>query len=236
MGLDVYVGSLTRYYARDWETVIQRHARETGMALEVVRANDPEDIVTDQETIRAAVCEWRDRLSAGLGNNIDEPLKWDESAESPYFTDKPAWDCYLSLLVWAAYLEHPDLVRPTGCVADWSNDEAYRRSSAEDFPTQYPALLRDTEIWLPANFQFTFAATDLAGNEVNFGSVLALRDELAQINARSWHADEATLTAWRRQGADHLAPLEISARFAFSIFYDLANAAADHRLVMKLDY
>jgi hypothetical protein len=55
MGLDVYVGSLTRYYARDWETVIQKHARETGMPLEIVRANEPEDIVTDQETIRAAV-------------------------------------------------------------------------------------------------------------------------------------------------------------------------------------
>ena len=236
MGLDVYVGSLTRYYARDWETVVQKHARETGVPLNVVRANEPEDIVTDQNTIRAAVATWRDNLSTGLGDNIKESLNWNESADSPYFTDKPAWDCYSSLLLWSAYLEHPDLIRPTACVEDWTTDEAYRRSSSEDFQTEYPALLRNTEVWIPADFQFTFAAADVSGNTVNFGSVLALRDELARINALTWCADSTTLAAWRRQGADYLAPLEIGARFAFAVFSDLANAAAQHRLVMKLDY
>ena len=236
MGLDIYVGSLTRYYARDWETVVQKHARETGMPLTVLRPNDPEEVITDQNAIRVAVSTWRDNLTAGLGNNIDEPLKWDESADSPYFTDKPAWDCYSSLLLWAAYLEHPDLVRPAGCIEDWNADEAFKRSSSNGFQTEYPALLCNTEIWLPANFTFTFAASDVSGKTINFGSVQALRDELAEINARTWRADSATLAAWRRQGADHLAPLEVGARFAFAIFYDLASAAADHRLVMKLDY
>jgi hypothetical protein len=192
--------------------------------------------VTDHDTIRAAVCTWRDNLGGGLGDNISEPLNWDESGESPYFTDKPAWDCYSSLLVWSAHLEHPDLVRPAACVEDWTKDDAYRRSSSKEFQTEFPALLRDTEIWLPANFQFTFTAPDVSGNTVTFGSVFSLRDELAEINARSWRADSATLAAWRREGADYLAPLEIGARFAFAIFYDLASAAADHRLVMKLDY
>lgn len=236
MGLDVYVGSLTRYYARDWETVVQRHARETGMELHVLRPNDPEDIVTDQNTIRAAVETWRGDLTTALGDNIQSPLDWDESPESPYFTDKPAWDCYSSLLLWAAYLEHPDLARPTACVEHWAEDEAFKRSASANFQTEYPALLGNTEVWLPANFKFTFVATDLAGNNVNFGSVLALREELADINARTWRADNPTLTAWRREGAGYLAPLEGGARFAFSIFSELANAAVEHRLVMKLDY
>ena len=236
MGLDVYVGSLTRYYARDWETVIQKHARETGMALNVVRLNEPEDAITDPHVIRAAVLTWRINLSSALGDNISEPLDWDESAESPYFTDKPAWDCYSSLILWAAYLDHPDLVRPEGCVEDWSKDAAFMRSSSQEVQTDYPALLRQTETWLPSNFPFTFEAADLSGKTVNFGSVLALRNELADINARTWRADGATLAAWRREGATHLAPLETGARFAFAIFYDLANAAAEHRLVMKLDY
>jgi len=236
MGLDVYAGSLTRYYARDWETVIQKHARETGMSLNVIRPNEPEDIVTDPETIRAAVCRWRDNLSEALADNISGPLDWDESPESPYFTDKPAWDCYSSLLLWSAYLEHPDLVCPSACVEDVTTDEAYKRSSSKEFKTQYPSLLRNTEIWLPADFHFTFAATDVSGNTVDFGSVIALRDELAKVNDRTWRADSATLSAWRREGADYLAPLEIGARFAFAILYNLANAAAQHRLVMKLDY
>jgi hypothetical protein len=52
MGLDIYVGSLTRYYARDWETVVQKHARESGTKLTVERPNEPPDVVTDPETIR----------------------------------------------------------------------------------------------------------------------------------------------------------------------------------------
>ena len=236
MGLDVYVGSLTRYYARDWETVVQKHARETGMSLTVLRPDEGEAVVTDQNEIRAAVSTWRDNLSTGLGDNIDEPFNWDESNDSPYFTDKPAWDCYSSLLLWAAYLEHPDLVRPVACVEDWTEDEAFKRTSSSDFQTEYPALLSSTEIWLPANFTFTFAAPDVSGKTANFGSVLALRNELAEINARTWRADGTTLAEWQRHGADHLAPLEVGARFAFAIFYNLANAAADHRLVMKLDY
>src|SRR5262245_36489769 len=225
MGLDVYVGSLTRYYARDWETVVQRHARETGMPLTVLRPNEAEDAVTDQDTIRTAVCTWRDNLSAGLGDNIAGPLDWDESAESPYFTDKPAWDSYASLLLWAAYLEHPDLVRPEACVEDWTTDEAFKRSSSRDFQTEYPALLCNTEVWLPADFRFTFAATDVSGKVANFGSVAGLLEELQEINARTWGADEATLQSWRSQAANYLAPLEVGARFAFAIFYDLANAA-----------
>ena len=237
MGLDIYVGSLTRYYARDWETVVQKHARESGMAVTVIRPNAPdEDIVTDQDTIRAAVTVWRDNLSQGLGDNLEGPLTWDETPESPYFTDKPAWDCYSSLLLWAAYLEHPDLKRPSACVEDWTTDEAYQRSSAEDFQTEFPTLLRGTEIWLPVDFRFTFAATDVSGGTVNFGSVLALRDELAQINARTWRADSSVLTEWRRRGAAHLSALEIGAQFAFAIFSDLAEQAATHRLVMKMDY
>src|SRR6266436_1377953 len=199
MGLDIYVGSLTRYYAGDWETVVQHHARETGVSVRVVRSNESEDAVTDPQVIRSAVRKWMHDLSIGLGDNLAAPLDWDESVESPCFTDKPAWDCYSSLLLWAAYLEHPDLARPAACIEDWTADEAYRRSSSEDFKTKYPMLLRNTEMWLPADFDFTFAAEDLSGSTVNFGSVIGLRDELSEINDRTWRADGATLETWRRE-------------------------------------
>jgi hypothetical protein len=35
MGLDVYVGSLTRYYAGDWELIAQQAAREIGVPLQI---------------------------------------------------------------------------------------------------------------------------------------------------------------------------------------------------------
>jgi len=54
MGLDVYVGSFTRYYAGDWETVVQRYGRETGLKVDVVRPLDPPDSTRDPGQIRSA--------------------------------------------------------------------------------------------------------------------------------------------------------------------------------------
>jgi hypothetical protein len=237
MGLDVYVGSLTRYYRGDWETVVQRYARERGLKFQVVRPSGAnEDCVPDAEEIRATVLAWREMLSDELGEHLDEPLDWDETAESPYFTDKPAGDCYSSLLLWAAYSEHPELIRPETCIESWGENEAYQRSANAEFQTSYPSLLRGTEIWFPINLGFTFAAEDVAGNRVVFGSTIELCEELVRLNANTWNADAETVSRWRREGAEHLAPLEVGARFAFSVFFELANAASEHKLVMKLDY
>ena len=37
MGLDVYVGPLTRYYSFEWETILQQAGREQGMDVHIVR-------------------------------------------------------------------------------------------------------------------------------------------------------------------------------------------------------
>jgi hypothetical protein len=236
MGLDVYVGSFTRYYAGNWETIVQRIGREQGFDVEVVRANAPADAVTDPNEIRAAVLSWRDQLSQGLATNIDCPLDWDETSDAPYFTDKPAWDCYSSLLLWAAYCEHPKLSRPFVCVEDLASDAAFQRSTDLSFATSFPQLLRDVEIWLPHDFSFTFRAADPAGGEVYFGSSFALLKQLEDLNRRTWNATDVVLTQWRHDGADRNSPLEVGAQFAFSIMLMLARKAVAHRLVMKLDY
>jgi hypothetical protein len=65
MGLDVYVGSLTRYYRRDWETFIQQAGRETGMTVQMVYLNEPDtdDEILSEEETRAAILEWRSSLA-----------------------------------------------------------------------------------------------------------------------------------------------------------------------------
>jgi hypothetical protein len=236
MGLDVYVGSFTRYYAGDWETIVQKHGREQGLDVQVVRANAPTDAITDPEQIRPAILAWRDQLSQGLGSNIDGPFDWDESNAAPYFTDKPAWDCYSSLLLWAAYCEHPKLSRPHDCVEDWTTDAAFQRSSAQNFKTGFSQLLRDVEIWLPHDFSFTFRAADPTGHGLSFGSSVILCAQLEELNGKTWRATDDMLVQWRREGAEYKAPLEVGAKFAFSVFSELARKAAEYRLIMKLDY
>ena len=236
MGLDVYVGSLTRYYAGDWETIVQKHGREQGYQVMVVRPNMPADADKETGRIRSAVLLWRHHLSQGLGADIRRPLDWDESDTAPYFTDKPAWDCYASLLLWAAYAEHPDLVRPLECIEDYSTDPAYQRCANPDYASTYSQLLRNVEVWLPCDFPFTFIAGDPAGNQMTFGSSIALLSQLEELNRKTWNASNATVSEWRRHCAKHLSPMEEGAKFAFAIMSGLARDSVEHRLVMKLDY
>lgn len=236
MGLDVYVGSLTRYHLHDWETVVQRVGREAGIPVEVRRLDTGTTEEHDPEAVRSLVLAWRNNLNTALRDDLPAPLDWDESPDAPYFTDKPAWDCYGSLLLWAAYSEQPDLVRPRRPVEDWAADPAYARSSSTEFRTAYPSLLRNVEVWFPSDFNFYFSSTYLTGHPMTFGSAAALCRELEALNARTWRADAETLARWRSEAAAADSPLQIQARYAFAIMKSLAAAAVQHRLVVKLDY
>jgi hypothetical protein len=88
VGLDVYVGSLTRYYAREWESTAQQPARDMGVEFPMLRQRDAPDAISDPEQIRPAVFAWCEALSQGLAENLPNALDWHDPA-SPYFTDKP---------------------------------------------------------------------------------------------------------------------------------------------------
>jgi hypothetical protein len=236
MGLDIYCGSLTRYIAGDWELVTQKAAREQGVAFKLVRKNEPsEDTIRDPEVIRPLVTAWRSGLSQALGANLTAPLDWDESAAAPYFTDKPAWDMYAALVLWAAYEEQPQFKRPVVHAGKWSEDPAYKASTAKGFKSKYSHLF-DVILWLPCAFDFVFETKDATGNPIVVGSSVTLQRQLGELNRRSWQADEKTLATWSRDGVVYGKPLESGARFAFALFERLAGLSVAHRLPMRLDW
>jgi hypothetical protein len=227
---------LTRYYAGDWELIAQQAAREMGAPLQIVRAHaDPADAIRDPDAIRPVVNQWRDQLSESLSEHLSTPLDWNEKADAPYFTDKPAWDCYSDLVLWAAYSEHPELVRPEDSIEEFGQDPAYARCIGKDFTSRYSHLL-EVEWWLPCDFNFVFQAEKLGGGPVLIGSSVALVRQLEDLNSRTWRAELDLLGAWLREGSEHGAPLESGARFAFALFRDLAHKSVANRLPMLLDY
>jgi hypothetical protein len=236
MGLDIYVGSLTRYYSGQWETAVQRIGREQGLNVVTLRAAGATNAVKDVAEIRRTVLTWREQLSAGLAENITAPLAWDESDEAPYFSEKPDWNPYVSLLLWAAHAEHPDLVRPLTLVEEWHADPAFQRSSTVDSKTAFLQLMSNVEIWLPDDFSFTFRTADPNGRDMVFGSSVALCSQLADLNGKTWNATDDTMRTWRGDPPAGIDAVEYGARFAFAILTELSRQAVAHRLVMKLDY
>ncbi|MBX9950610.1 MAG: hypothetical protein K2Y39_15685 [Candidatus Obscuribacterales bacterium] len=241
MALDVYVGSLTRYYLGDWETPIQRYARESGkQVLRVEVANKGEsnsdDVIKDPEIVRSYVISWRNALNTALGEYLSCPLDWDETSTAPYFSEQLRWDNLSSLKLWAAYLEHPDLIRPNNCVVDWTKDVAFKRIVEDPSKTKYPNLLKDPTTWLPADFKpLVFETEEANGHTTTFGSVAGLKDELDEINELTWKADKATIEKWKRDSTAPSAPLEEGARFGFALLSVLSSIALERKLVMRLD-
>jgi hypothetical protein len=227
MALDVYVGSLARYYAGDWENVAERAAGTRHGGPQAARQRDA-------ESMRPAVLAWREALAASLGNTVIIVWDWDESAEAPHFTGRPGWDGFGSLVLWAAYAEHPALRRPDSLPEEWDDDPALVRSNAEG--SRYSHLVRNVELWLPSPFDVTFEGQDIDRRRIVIGSALTLARQLGELNGATWRAGESEVMRWARAAPGDSAGLELKARYAFAILYDLVRRAVEHRLPMKLDY
>ena len=220
MGLDVYVGSLTRYYVEGPADVVDRVARHQGVVPDGQAA---------EEVIRSAVLRWRDGLNRWLAGRLDGPLDWDESGPAPCFTDKPGWDGYGGVLLLAAHDEHPELPAPARVSADWPDDPAYQAASARGAGSRYNQLLTP-ELWLPCRFDFTVRTQDITGEEVEVGSSVALLDQLELLAARYRLDDRPPEPA-----ADGHS-LSAAAGGGLAVLLRLAERSVVCRVPMRLDF
>ncbi len=244
MGLDVYVGPLSRYYSGQWETILQQVGRQNGLRVEVVRPRrrtiSPVARLLGRLTGHRAppdpttlVDKWRATLRTHAPAGV--LLTLNDSIDGEYFTDKPAWDCYGALVLWAAYDEAPPAERLVAATDKWSNDPSYVKAIANR-GSRYRHLIANTEFWLPVEFDSPFEAPMPVGDRAVIGSSVRLLSELRALNQNWWRATDEDIDHWRQEGAEYGGPLERSAMFGFAVFYTLACKSTALQLPMKLDY
>jgi len=256
MAFDVYVGTITRFYRRDWENVVQRMSREQGTHYTMIYAGGEPEPPPPAEEIRQAVAGWCEALSRGLEPHGYGPVIWNEDDNQPYFTARPARDGYSALLVWAAHAEHPDLPVPVEVPESWADDPAYQRSTVREFKSRFRTILTP-QLWLPVEFPFVFEAPTLASDENScIGSVFTLKQQLDNLYAetreqltqsRPAHPPESPVAKKSRlfgglfkrkskQPDPPKANLAETAEFALGIFRELAGKGCDHRLPILLHF
>ncbi|MFZ5783435.1 MAG: hypothetical protein ACOY4R_24815 [Pseudomonadota bacterium] len=191
--------------------------------------------VGDREAARMSVLGWRRDIAEAMGDRLPA-LDWSEADGTPYFTGRPGWDGFGSLVLWAAYAEHPTLMRPARLPEGWDGDPAVLRSSRKAFGSRYSQLVCNAELWLPCPLDFTFECADIGGRRIVVGSVIELRRQLLELNGATWKADPRAVREWARVPLAGNAPLEISARYGFAVLLGLAERAVEHGLPMKLNY
>jgi len=232
MGLDIYVGPLTRYHTGNWETVVQQYARLNGLKCQIVRPPSTDSSPKlSTEQILGAVLAWK----SGLAEVLKQPLRWTEDNSSEYFTEKPAWDCYSAVALLAAHNEHPESKLPDIVPEDLNKDEAYRKSTCDGFKTKYSQILFP-ELWLPGHNQFVFKAGYITGKELWMGWSTTLLSQLRELNGNTLQGTPENFKQWKLDGGPKNVRFEISARFGMSVLMGLAEQAVIHHLPIKLDY
>ena len=236
MGLDIYVGSLTRYFAGDWETVAAQAARAKGISFSTER-NQDSDFPGTTADLEATVAAWQGALSEALGF---EKL-WADRADAPYATDQPHWLGYGAMVLLAAHLEHPGLARPTDSPEDFASSEAVKAAQAGD--NAYPSLLGGAEWWLPLpGIEATFTGTTVNGRTVAMGTLDLLERELDLLRERLG-VDGVTLAESLLMGGPDPDSVEDPAAyrrqwgiFGLAVFLELTRQAQRMQLPLVLDY
>ena len=76
MGLDIYAGTLTRYYAHNWKSAVQQWAEANGYTFQRVTPEGEqveEEAELDPAEIQDIVENWRDQVIAGISQPDREP-------------------------------------------------------------------------------------------------------------------------------------------------------------------
>ena len=206
-----------------------------GEVLEAAEIKTNRKLIQPASVVPERVAAWITELNEALEPNLTGRIDWKDEAEGAYYTDKPGWEPYYALQLWAAYDEHPELRLPKKVPDTLARDPAYKRSTAPSFESLYTSLL-GIQMWLPCTENFVFTANDATGARCRFGFTPCLVGELEHLNSRTWNADIETVKSWDMEAPAEGAALEDSAKFAFSVFLHLAHTAAEDRLPMLLDF
>jgi hypothetical protein len=245
MGLDVYGGPLTRYTLGEWLTIVQQAGLDAGQQVHLIRSNpSPEDVVTDPAEVQDAVAAWQSQLLHALSYDVG----WVDTADLPYWTDKPDWDGYGGLMLLAAYDEQPQLrpesrrrllsrAAPPDAPRSWAESRAFKEAAKA--PIRYPTLLSGVEWWLPvSNGPRVFEAARLTGQPTRMGRVDQLVTELQTLATRLEVENEDDLRKLREQGPPPpgATDAESAGRFGLAVFLGLARTASINRQPLLLDY
>lgn len=259
MGLDIYAGTLTRYYAHNWKTAVQQWAEENGYTFN--RITPAGDVPADEEEmspaeIQALVEEWRDQILAAVTQPGQEPYApWPEDNEKPYYTDKPDWDALGAMLLVAACHAYDEPI-PATVAKDWDFIEHPLIKKLSEEEEQVWSLFRGATWWIPLADSFLFQGPLPTGQQMIIGTVGGLRNELEKLNSWAWQADEDTIIKWsqtegypvdgevgpdgvlvKSETGENIAyDTESLAKFAFSLFYQALIFAEEQQVPILLDY
>jgi hypothetical protein len=240
MGLDLYAGTLTRYYSGRWQTIVQQQAAASGKPATVIRQPGGQ-LDLEPDRAQEIVTRWRSEIEQDLAKSkaMRDPFDWPETLAAPYFTDKPDWHCFGAMVLLAAYTE-TGTTRPAQLSADWGQDRVLRRMEAAtnspNADVRYPNLYL-VQMWFPVSNMGIFNTLTPVGKPVRIGSLLHLVQHLMDLNERTYAIPPGAIQS---VSVDVPPPsvrdFDTLARAGLTLTMNVAINAMMNQLPMLLDY
>ncbi len=252
MGLDVYAGTLTRYYTHNWKTAAQQFAEANGMDFQTIRPGRGSEAELSAEEIEKIVTEWRDNIIKGL--NLNPVQLWNEDYDvTPYYTDKPDWNALNALLLYidAKYSKKEVPSTITKDFDAWEHPIIKEFLKTKDFSL---SLFDGNGWWLPIKKNIMFDYFLPNSEEITLSTSALLLDELKVYNSFEWNADRDTIVSWSttegypadatfsnengyKMMTEHkIYNTESLAKFAFSILWQAAEFSLNHGVAVIFDF
>jgi hypothetical protein len=233
--INIFVGSLTRYYSAAWDTELTRLAKSRGEPYQLFAVQTGVSEL-NPNVIEPAVLRWRKEFCAAVANHAPSPLTWQEGMDAPWAAIGLGRRGYNGIVLAAAYAQQPTMMHPVAYVDDCREDPAViacqgRRTEAPIFNIVCSSL------WLPGNFSYGTQYVDPPGRAtLQIGSLGLLKKALDAINDVKLQAGDSDIAQWA--SGDRLADqtFEAQMRFGFAAFYLGCQLAIDRKLPLKLHF
>lgn len=224
MDLNLYAGTLTRYYMGKWHL--------PGCTEEMEAAD-----MTEEEIHDAAEGWQEDIIRALVEDDQEAELIWDEDTGSPYFAWGLGWQSFEALRLYGACRLYGEAL-PETFPAGAALDEYPVFQTLKDDEEMNWSLYLGALLWLPLDDEFSFKAPLPTGQEGTISTAASLLCELDQINDLEWNASEEEIIDWAHTegiaiGTDNTVSL---AKYAFSVLYRAALYALDHDVPILMNY
>ncbi len=247
MGIDLFVGSLSRYFCHDWETTQQRAWRAMGMAekMSVVTPQGVRKALQGREAqrVREVVVRYRNVMVQQFqrSGSLDGPpgvgvqgIAWNESHEAPHFVEGPNRYEYAAFLLYCAYDHHPELM-PTSIDYERYPEDSALRACADDLAGPYSHLVTGVTLWTPLPVKQPVLAPHPNGTKWRVASLKHALAQLERLNKRGWGAAPSDVERWLGGKVDASTEFEQLAQRGFAVFQVQIRRALDNNVCAVLD-
>tara|TARA_R110000744_G_scaffold351533_1_gene457370 strand:- start:1169 stop:1945 length:777 start_codon:yes stop_codon:yes gene_type:complete len=257
VSLDLYCGSLSKFYSRDFETPQAKFARENGFEYQLVYEGEPIDWFNPVEA-RDKADAFIEKLTSRLGEK-ENTCRWDDK-RTEYAVEQLHVRSLSALLLTAAYLYRSDLQRPEHVPEGFESDPAYEESSDREYYIG-PLAILESHIFLPCDADSLFWDENPLGFDKFVTTTGNLRYALNWLADKRWNGNveadkwfnrgpapsagktlvqEKSIVPWRKKWRDKFEEvpansLNWDAEYAFGCFSRLLDFSDRTGLPLLMD-